>query len=265
MLSAQSISVSFGAVRALDDVSLVVRRGQLASLIGPNGAGKTTFVDALFGLVDHAGSIELDGISLTKLRSHERARHGLARTWQACDLFDALSVRENLNVAAARSRGLRRLFGRPEGLHATVDEALSIVGVPELADAMPDELTLGQRKLVGVARALAANPLVLCLDEPAAGLDGTESAAFGKRLRDLVDAGQTVLLIDHDVELVLSISDYVFVLDFGRLIAHGPPAAVRSDPRVVGAYLGRSLTRDGNAAADGERPQTRLDGQTTSG
>ena len=241
VLSARAVSVSFGGVHAVVDVDLDVEPGQLVGLIGPNGAGKTTFVDALTGFVPHRGTFTLDGTELSGLSPHARARLGLARTWQAIELFDDLTVRENLTVAADHptiGSALKSLFGRIGGGSAAVDEALDVFELGDLAEALPSELTQGQRKLVAVARALAAGPKLLCLDEPAAGLDAKESIAFGRHLRELVDRGKPTLLIDHDMGLVLGICDRVVVLEFGKVIAAGTPSEVRADPNVVAAYLG---------------------------
>lgn len=241
VLSARGVSVSFGGVRALIDADIEVAPGQLVGLIGPNGAGKTTFVDAISGFVPCQGTVTLDGTDITNLPAHRRARLGLARTWQAIELFDDLTVRENLTVAAhhlSPTTSIKELFGRPFKGTGVVDEALAEFGVEHLADATPTELTQGQRKLVAVARALAAKPKLLCLDEPAAGLDANESVEFGGHLRRIVDHGTPALLIDHDMGLVLGISDQVVVLEFGRVIATGTPAEVRSDLKVVAAYLG---------------------------
>jgi branched-chain amino acid transport system ATP-binding protein len=241
ILSTTGLSVRFGGVRAVDDVDVVVEEGQLVGLIGPNGAGKTTFVDAITGFVRYTGRAELDGRDLEGMPPHERARRGLARTWQSTELFDDLTVRENLSVAAQRPSFLTlagELVGRRIGESAAVDQALELLDLGSIADATPDELTQGQRKLVGVARAIAMGPRLLCLDEPAAGLDTRESEALGQRLRQIADAGTTTLLIDHDMGLVMNICDRIVVLEFGKVIAAGTPDEVRRDPRVVRAYLG---------------------------
>jgi branched-chain amino acid transport system ATP-binding protein len=241
VLATTGLSVHFGGVRAVDEVDVVVGEGQLVGLIGPNGAGKTTFVDAITGFVRYTGRAELDGRDLAGMPPHVRARRGLARTWQSTELFDDLTVRENLTVAAERPSLLAlagELVGRPAGGDAATDEALALLELGSLADAMPSELTQGQRKLVGVARAIAMQPRLLCLDEPAAGLDTHESGELGRQLRQIADAGTATLLIDHDMGLVLTICDRIVVLEFGKVIAAGSPDEVRRDPLVVKAYLG---------------------------
>jgi branched-chain amino acid transport system ATP-binding protein len=240
-LETEGLSVHYGGVRALADVDLVVETGQVVGLIGPNGAGKTTFIDAVGGFASSTGRVLLDRKDISGLEPHERARAGLGRTWQAADLFDDLSVHENLSVAAGvppwreMARGL--MTGR-EWATDKVPQALGRLGIEDLAERQADQLTQGQRKLVGVARALISEPRVVCLDEPAAGLDTRESEDLGRRLRRLAAAGTAVLLVDHDMGLVLSVCDHVVVLNFGEVIARGTAQEVRRDHAVVEAYLG---------------------------
>jgi branched-chain amino acid transport system ATP-binding protein len=229
----------------LTNVNVEINKGQLVGLIGANGAGKTTFIDSLSGFVSYQGDIELDGRNLAGMPPHQRARHGLVRTWQTIELFDELTVRENVAVATHRPSLLRSITDiaslRPrEPLE--VDAALDHVDLTWAGDAKPGDLSEGSRKLVGVARAVAASPRLLCLDEPAAGLDTHESQELGLRLRRLADAGMSMLLVDHDMGLVLSICDYLVVLEFGRVIAQGTPEVVRRDPQVIASYLGGSST-----------------------
>jgi branched-chain amino acid transport system permease protein len=241
VLSATGVSVSFGGLRALDDIDLAVSEGQLVGLIGPNGAGKTTFIDAISGFVPYGGRAELDGRALEGLPAHARADRGLARTWQSIELFDDLNVRENLAVASYHPSTwatVKETLSRPVTSTEAADAALELLGLREVADAMPEDLSQGQRKLVGIARALSSEPRLLCLDEPAAGLDTREGEALAHHLRAVVDAGTAMLLVDHDMGLVLEVSDYVVVLEFGKVIAHGPPDVVRRDPQVIEAYLG---------------------------
>jgi branched-chain amino acid transport system ATP-binding protein len=185
--------------------------------------------------------VTLDGRPITALPAYERARLGCARTWQGTDLFEDLDVRENLAVVVA---GDATIAARPAAAAAgpgsshAVDTTLAALALEPVAAALPSELSEGQRKLVGLARAVVGRPRLLCLDEPAAGLDTSESEALGQQLRALADRGQSTLLIDHDMGLVLSICDRVVVLEFGQVIADDAPEVVRRDPAVVAAYLG---------------------------
>jgi branched-chain amino acid transport system ATP-binding protein len=244
ILSTHGLSVRYGGVAALTDVDISVDAGQVVGLIGPNGAGKTTFVDAVTGFARSSGDVRLAGQSIRGVAPHKLAPLGLSRTWQGGELFEDLSVRENLQVADSRrsrrqhvTRALMRNAGRE---HA--EETLALLGISSLADAQPEDLSQGHRKLVGVARAVMGRPQVICLDEPAGGLDSAESEALGSVIKGIAERGMACLLIDHDMNLVLSISDQVVVLDFGEVIASGSADEVRRDRRVVEAYLGSAAT-----------------------
>jgi branched-chain amino acid transport system ATP-binding protein len=260
VLEASKITVSFGSVQALVDVDLEVPPGKLVGLIGPNGAGKTTFIDAVTGFVPTTGTVVLDGRDISAEPPHVRSHLGLARTWQTLELFDDLSVRENCVVASRRpsTRGTlaQIVLGRRQPTQTAVDEAIRILELEEVAGRMPSELPQGKRKLVGVARALAGRSKLILLDEPASGLDTNESFDLGRRLRRVVDEGVAMLLVDHDMALVLNVCDYVYVIDFGRVLAYGVPAEVRTNEKVLAAYLGgvATVTEAAGPEADGGEP-----------
>ncbi|KAA1423128.1 ABC transporter ATP-binding protein [Mumia zhuanghuii] len=233
------MTVRYGGVVANDGVNLAIDRGEVVGLIGPNGAGKTSLVDAVTGFTAADGEVVLDGRRLDRLPPHRRRRAGLARTWQAGELFADLTVADNVAVAVQR-RGWAGLVADVLGRSARTapDPSLEMLGLLDDADRRPDELSLGRQRLVGVARALAGGSSVVLLDEPAAGLDTDESEAFGDVVRTMATSGRGVLLIDHDMNLVLNVCDRVYVLDFGRVIACGTPTEIRADAAVVAAYLG---------------------------
>jgi branched-chain amino acid transport system ATP-binding protein len=247
LLDAKGLTVTYGGLNANDEIDLTCEAGKLVGLIGPNGAGKTTFIDAITGFTPiTSGYVTFDGTDLAGLRPDARAKLGLVRTFQSLELFEDLTVRDNLLVAADRPRWysfLADIVWPRAGRNASaaqVDAALEAMELTHLADTHPSELSHGQRKLIGVARALAAKPKLLLLDEPAAGLDTKESQLLGAHLRSFLDLDVSLFLIDHDMGLVLNVCDYIYVLDFGRVIAHGTPAEVRADPAVIAAYLGES-------------------------
>lgn len=243
LLDVRDLSVRYGTVLAVNEVTLSVDEGQIVGLIGPNGAGKSSFIDAITGAIpSRTGDVTFLGSTLNNLAPHRVARRGIVRTFQSVELFDDLTVLENLLVAAEQPspwQMLRDLWAPSRLSHRDdVIWASEICDLGEVHDRYPSELSHGQRKLVGVARALAKRPRLVLMDEPAAGLDTEESVAFGRRLRTLPEHGVSVLLIDHDMELVLGVCDRIVVLDFGRVISSGTPDEIRQDSQVIAAYLG---------------------------
>lgn len=230
-LHVESVTVVFGGVTAVSEVSLAAEPSHVTGLIGPNGAGKTTLFNVISGIITPGnGTVRLDGIDLTRMAPHRRARHGIARTFQRLELFGSLSAAENVRVAA-------EVAGRPHAMDLAM-ELLERVGISEHARQPAGELDTGTARLLEVARALATSPRVLLLDEPASGLDAGATERLATLLRDLAADGLAVLLVEHDVELVMGVCDRLFVLDLGRIIAGGPPDEVRRLPAVVEAYLG---------------------------
>ncbi|CUU54630.1 branched-chain amino acid transport system ATP-binding protein [Parafrankia irregularis] len=232
LLEVRDVTVAFGGVRALSDVAISVEGGRITGLIGPNGAGKSTLFDVISGLRrPSSGQVFIDGHEVTRLGPTRRSRHGLARTFQRLELFGRLSVRDNLLVAAELGAHRRQAA-------ALVDEILDRVGLTRLADTSADTLSTGVARLVEVARALAARPKLLLLDEPAAGQDPEETERFAELLRSLAAEGTTVLIVEHDMDLVMSVCDDLHVLDLGRVIASGRPDEIRRNELVLAAYLG---------------------------
>jgi sulfate-transporting ATPase len=246
MLEVSGVTVRFGGVVALDDVSFSVRPGEIVGLIGPNGAGKTTMIDVITGFTrPTAGSVSLDGASLEGSSPERRARSGIGRSWQSVELFEEMTIRENLLVAADDQSFGRYLTDlvRPGRMPTTqvMDEVVSEFELSEYLDDRPSKLSQGASRLVGIGRVLITEPKIVLLDEPAAGLDSRESEDLGVAIRGLVErSGVGVLIVEHDVQLLLNICDRIVVLDFGRKIAEGTPTEVARDPQVVRAYLGAS-------------------------
>ncbi|MCF2532993.1 ABC transporter ATP-binding protein [Yinghuangia soli] len=244
-LEASGLVRHFGGLRAVDGVSLTVPPGEVTAVIGPNGAGKSTLFHCLAGAQrPDEGRIRLGDRDITRLPDHRRARLGMARTFQVVSVFPSLSVADNLRVGAENHAGASataRLLGLPDPARGrtreAVEQALASVDLTELRDVPCGQLPTGTLRLVELARALAAGPSVLLLDEPASGLDDAETARMRALLRRLADEGLAVLLVEHDMELVFGVSDTVYVMAAGRVVASGPPAQVREDAAARAAYL----------------------------
>jgi branched-chain amino acid transport system ATP-binding protein len=248
-LAVERVSVRFGGVQALDDVSLAVRTGAVHGLIGPNGAGKTTLFNVVTGLVrPSSGRVLAGDHDLTRLAPHRRARLGIARTFQRLELFGSLTARENVLVAAESLHRLRH--GRRAAAKAA-DAALARLGLEPVAGRRVDALPVGTARLVELARCLAGEPRVLLLDEPASGLDESETHTLAGVLAGLAGEGMGVLLVEHDMSLVMGTCHVVDVMDRGRVIATGTPDEIRADAAVRAAYLGPEVAVGAPAGAGG--------------
>jgi len=290
VLTVEGVAVRFGGVAALSDANLRVRAGSVTGLIGPNGAGKTTLFNVISGLqAPDRGTVHLYDTDITRMRPHRRARLGLARTFQRLELFGTLSAGENVQVGLESSvkwwqwRHVKRRFpwakggadgsdgatGQPSGpgsvAVATADRLLEGVGLGGLSAEQASAMPTGLARMVELARALAMAPKVLLLDEPGSGLDDAESEALGELLTTLASGGMGVLLVEHDMELVMRICDYIYVLDFGDVIAAGTPEQIRKDPMVQAAYLGTVTDVGADAAAESSDPQAPSDGPGAGG
>jgi branched-chain amino acid transport system ATP-binding protein len=231
-LEVRDATVRFGGRHALEDVSVRAESGTITGLIGPNGAGKTTLFNVICGLLPpEGGAVFLDGTDVTRLAPFKRARQGLARTFQRLEPFGLLTVRENVRLAAD--------IARRSDPDEVADGLLERLGVADLAAIRADRLPTGQARRVELARALATDPKVLLLDEPASGQDEVETDAFAAVLRDVAADGVAVVLVEHDVPLVMAVCSRVYVLDLGQVLAAGTPAEVQRDDAVLAAYLGQ--------------------------
>jgi branched-chain amino acid transport system ATP-binding protein len=232
VLEVRGVGVHFAGLRALDGVTFTLGKKEILGLIGPNGSGKTTIVNVITGFQKHEGSVWLDGTNITRLSPSTRAKQGLTRTFQGVRLFQKLTVQENIEVGALNSGGRRSAR-----VHAR--EAIELLGLSHVAHTPAGVLPYGDQRRLSLARCLALEPKVILMDEPAAGLGEQETEELGDAIEQIrKDHGISVLLIEHDVALVMRLSDRILVLAEGKLIASGPPGEIREDPLVISAYLG---------------------------
>ena len=247
MLELRDLSKNFGGVQAVDKLTTTIEKGEIFGLIGPNGSGKSTIVNLICGVFSASeGAILLNGKDLGTMPPHRRLRAGIARTFQNIRLFGELTVWQNLSVArnsiedVAGQGFLSRWFGSTKRVREEIDEMLEFAGLADKGDELAANLAFGEQRRLELARALATKPKILLLDEPAAGMNLEEVKDLDGRIRKLRDSGITVLLVEHVMELVMSVADRITVLNFGQKIAEGSPIAIQKDSAVQEVYLGKS-------------------------
>lgn len=252
-MTIEQVAVRFGGLVAISDMSFTVGEGEIVSLIGPNGAGKTTAFNVMTGfLTPSAGQVTYQGATLTGLKPHEIADLGLIRTFQRTSVFPNDTVYDNLLIGLHRQvrvRLLDAILGLPGAraserkLRQKASELIEWVGLERRAHDAAGSLSYGEQRLVGVALALAAEPSMLLLDEPVSGMNASETHRFVELIRDIRSRGITILLVEHDMPMVMTVSDRIVVLNYGRIIAEGTPDVIRNDPAVIEAYLGHGAAR----------------------
>jgi branched-chain amino acid transport system ATP-binding protein len=239
VLEVHNLSVRFGEHHAVRDVSLSVDRGEIVGLIGPNGAGKTTTFNAIAGVQRCRGAVHLEGVDLSTASPQRRAKLGMNRTFQRLEVFGSMTAYDNVRAGAEIAARARNQSMKPAV--AATDSIVDVLGLGDVAGHRADALPTGRARLVELGRALATDPKVLLLDEPASGLDDVETRRLASVLEDLRDQGLAVLLVEHDIDLVMTLCSRIYVLHLGELIAQGTPAEIREDPYVREAYLGAEV------------------------
>jgi branched-chain amino acid transport system ATP-binding protein len=248
LLDVTGVTVRFGGVTAVDDANISAEAGRITGLIGPNGAGKTTLFNVITGLLPPtAGRVRFRNADISRSTPNARAKAGMARTFQRLEAFGSLTVRENVQVAREIHGGVRSWFRHHND--TAVDELLERVGITQYAAQRADSVPTGVARLLEMARALAIDPKLLLLDEPSSGLDEAETENFGILLRALAGQGAAILMVEHDMDLVMSVCDVIHVLEFGKVIASGTAAEIRADRKVQTAYLGFTDDREEAALA----------------
>ncbi|MCX6396386.1 MAG: ABC transporter ATP-binding protein [Propionibacteriales bacterium] len=238
LLHVDDVVVQFGGVTAVNHANFQVEAGTITGLIGPNGAGKTTTFNVVTGLqTPTSGRVMFDGKNINRLPVNRRSKRGIGRTFQRLEAFGSLTVADNVRVALDIKRGLRGMFASTGN---QVHDLLELVGISSYAGDRADSIPTGTARLLELARALACEPRLLLLDEPSSGLDESETEDFGRLLQKLAGEGVTILMVEHDMDLVMSVCNEIHVLDFGSIIAYGTPAEIRENPVVQKAYLGYS-------------------------
>jgi branched-chain amino acid transport system ATP-binding protein len=256
LLDVTGVTVRFGGITAVDDANISAEAGRITGLIGPNGAGKTTLFNVITGLLPPtAGRVRFRNADISRSTPNARAKAGMARTFQRLEAFGSLTVRENVQVAREIHGGVRSWFRHHND--TAVDELLERVGITQYAAQRADSVPTGVARLLEMARALAIDPKLLLLDEPSSGLDEAETENFGILLRALAGQGAAILMVEHDMDLVMSVCDVIHVLEFGKVIASGTAAEIRADRKVQAAYLG--FTDDSDEAVLASPAETTME------
>ena len=251
LLEIEDLVMAFGGLTALMNIQLRVDKGTIRAIIGPNGAGKTTLFNLITGVLSPTeGTIRFNGHVISGQKPHKIAALGISRTFQTVELFDNMTVIENVMVGRHLhinssflhcGLGLPAIRSQETAIEAHAMALLDFIGLADKANSMADSLPLGERKILEIGRALATDPLLVCLDEPAAGLNETETETAARLIKAIKDKGITVLLVEHDMKVIMNISDQITVLNYGEKIAEGTPEEIRGNPKVIQAYLGDSI------------------------